>query len=169
MVPFYPISGRVWCHSNRVAGDIWVALLNGGQNLGSPTRQHHGRAVQFDPMKPMLKAPGTTSKRVETEIRWTAFKCCFHIQLAPLHHGSSSSRKLKAGGSSSWINEDGSLRRSGGGCRRYYGHLAAPYPCLWSPNQTHPPGNPATSLHISGGGANANPGDFEFQLKSKND
>ena len=44
-----------------------------------------GMAVQVEPMKPTLKAPGT--KRVETKIRRYALKFCFQLQLAPLHQG----------------------------------------------------------------------------------
>jgi len=44
-----------------------------------------GKAVQVDPMKPMLKAP--QFKRLKHSNYGTAFKFCFQIQLAPLHIG----------------------------------------------------------------------------------
>ena len=44
-----------------------------------------GRAVQVEPMKPMLKAP--VSKRLKLKYGATAFKSCFQFQLAPLNIG----------------------------------------------------------------------------------
>jgi len=46
-----------------------------------------GRAVQVDPMKPALKPPGTSSKRLKLKCDNTAFNFCFQFQLAPVHRG----------------------------------------------------------------------------------
>ena len=51
----------------------------------SPRRR--GKAMQVDPIKPTLKPPG--AMRVEAKLRYTAFKVCFEVQLAPLHRGES--------------------------------------------------------------------------------
>jgi len=44
-----------------------------------------GKAVQVEPMKSKLKVPGT--RRLKEKKRLTPFKCCFQIELAPLHLG----------------------------------------------------------------------------------
>jgi hypothetical protein len=41
-----------------------------------------GKAVQVDPIKSTLKAPGT--KHLKLKCGYTAFNFCFQIQLAPL-------------------------------------------------------------------------------------
>jgi len=52
---------------------------------GHGGRPHQGRAVQVDPIKSTLKAPGSWIHALESKIRWTGFKLCFQFQLAPLH------------------------------------------------------------------------------------
>jgi uncharacterized protein (DUF983 family) len=44
-----------------------------------------GRAVQVEPMKPVLKAP--VSKHLKLKCDETTFNFCFQILLAPLHMG----------------------------------------------------------------------------------
>ena len=44
-----------------------------------------GKAVQLDPIKLALKAPGT--KRLRLIHNWTALKVCFQFKLAPLQLG----------------------------------------------------------------------------------
>ena len=46
-----------------------------------------GEAVQVEPMKSKLEAPGT--KRLHVKIRLHSLKFCIQFQLAPLHIGSS--------------------------------------------------------------------------------
>ena len=48
----------------------------------------HGRAVQVQPMKPMLKAPVTQRlKQRHDELLTILLQFCFKFQLAPLQHG----------------------------------------------------------------------------------
>ena len=57
--------------------------------LGGSKQPHlHGRAVQLDPMKPTVKAPGTKRLRLKYDRLLSILpQICFQIQLAPLHHG----------------------------------------------------------------------------------
>jgi hypothetical protein len=57
--------------------------------VAAAARAHHpGEAVQLDPMKRMLKPPGTKRLKPESDILLsTAFNFCFQTQLAPLHPG----------------------------------------------------------------------------------
>ena len=48
-------------------------------------QQSHGRAVQVEPIKPKLTAPGPEHLKLQCD---TAFKLCIQFQLAPLQHGS---------------------------------------------------------------------------------
>ena len=67
----------------------------------------HGRAVQVDPIKPTLKAPGLKRFKLKYDKSLSILlQFCFQIQLAPLHHGIDLSRvfavpeeehKIKAG------------------------------------------------------------------------
>jgi len=47
----------------------------------------HGRAVQVDPIKPMLKAPGTKRLKPKNDQPLSILlQFCFQFQLAPLQH-----------------------------------------------------------------------------------
>jgi hypothetical protein len=69
------------------AADHGVPLAAGGGE--------HGTAVQVDPLKPMLKPPGT--KRLKVKCGYNAFNFCFQIQLAPLEHGVHAGAPLRRG------------------------------------------------------------------------
>jgi hypothetical protein len=60
-----------------------------GDGHGTAARFHHpnGRAVQVDPIKPKLKAPGTKRLKLKCDNLLVINKCCFQIKLAPLHNG----------------------------------------------------------------------------------
>jgi len=49
----------------------------------------HGMAVQVDPIKPTLQAPGTERLKLKCDILLSILlQFCFQFQLAPLPHGS---------------------------------------------------------------------------------
>ena len=67
----------------RGAGQEDVAGLRGGRV--HRLRRHHGRALQVDPIKPTVKAPGTKRLKLEYEELPSNFALKFNF--APLHHG----------------------------------------------------------------------------------
>ena len=61
----------------------WPAACNAMETLLVHS-SHLGRAVQVDPMKLILKAPGTKRLKQKYDKLLTL---CFQVQLAPLHLG----------------------------------------------------------------------------------
>jgi hypothetical protein len=83
-----------------VASIIRKALNGGGGGSGgdeSHGRRHgrRGKAVQDEPMEPMLKAPGTM--RLKLKYDELPAKFCFQIQFASLHRGGAAQRGGRGG------------------------------------------------------------------------
>ena len=68
-------------------------LARGARAARGGPRPRPGGAVQVDPIKPMLKVPGTKRLKLKYDILPAILlQFCFQFQLAPLHPGGGAAR-----------------------------------------------------------------------------